>query len=112
MWSGWVQGIYNGDTSATRAPRDFRPLARVMIKAFALPTPMRPTVSWAPAAWDLVPVAGGTLTMLFTSVTLALVSSTFGPSLQLLHVWFLPVGALACGAFAASGYYVGATMTG
>jgi hypothetical protein len=61
---------------------------------------------------DLGPVAAGTVTMLLTTLLMAHVRRHFGVALEFLFVWSVPVGALACGGLAASGYYAGARVTG
>ena len=64
------------------------------------------TILWR----DLLPFAFGALTMVGTS--LALATQTTAAALHQVWVGFVPVGAIAAGACAASGYYVGAVIGG
>lgn len=57
-------------------------------------------------------MATGTLTMLFASILGGSLTAGFGLPVHLFFVLFIPAGALAGGAFAASGYYAGALLTG
>lgn len=64
------------------------------------------TILWR----DLLPFAFGALTMAATALTLA--TQTTAAALHQVWVGFVPVGAIAAGACAASGYYLGAVIGG
>jgi RNA polymerase sigma factor (sigma-70 family) len=63
-------------------------------------------------ASDLLPIVLGTSSILLTCATMAALADRYRAAPHLFVVGFLPVGGMACGALAASGYYVAAWLAG